>query len=377
MILTILIIISFSSVTAQEETTDDLHHKLIFFYSDTCPHCHKENLFLENIASKYPNLTIEKYEISEPGAVEMLYSLASEHDFKPRGVPVTFIGIDYFIGYDSDKTTGKEIEKAIVTCLTEHVTQCEPTNKNIIDIPFFGQMDAKDISLPIFTIIIGGLDGFNPCAMWVLTFLLSLLLYARSRKKMLLIGSIFVITSGAIYFLFMTAWLNFFLFIGYVDIMRIIIAIIAITAGLINIKELFWFKKGVSLTISDKQKPKLFEKMRKIIHEQSTFIAIIGTIALAIFVNFIELLCTAGLPAVYTNILTLNNLPWLSYYLYLLLYNIVYIIPLFIIVLVFVFTMGRHKFTEKQGKILKLISGILMLLLGLIMLIRPELLNFA
>jgi cytochrome c biogenesis protein CcdA len=159
--------------------------------------------------------------------------------------------------------------------------------------------------------------------------------------------------------------------------MRIIIAIIAITAGLINIKELFWFKKGVSLTISDKQKPKLFEKMRKIIHEQSTAIAIIGTIALAIFVNFIELLCTAGLPAVYTNILTLNNLPWLSYYLYLLLYNIVYIIPLFIIVLVFVFTMGRHKFTEKQGKILKLISGILMLLLGLIMLIRPELLNFA
>ena len=115
----------------------------------------------------------------------------------------------------------------------------------------------------------------------------------------------------------------------------------------------------------------------KIVHEQELPIAIAGTIALAIFVNFIELLCTAGLPAIFTNILTLNDLSWVGYYSYLLLYNIVYTIPLLVIVIVFVMTMGRHKFTEKQGKLLKLISGLLMLTLGLIMLINPTLLSFS
>jgi cytochrome c biogenesis protein CcdA len=157
---------------------------------------------------------------------------------------------------------------------------------------------------------------------------------------------------------------------------RVLVAIIAITAGLINIKDLFWFKKGVSLSIDDKHKPKLYEKMRRIVHERETSIAIAGTITLAVFVNFIELLCTAGLPAIYTNILTLNKLHWLQYYLYLILYNVIYVVPLMIIVGVFVLTMGRHKFTESQGKILKLISGLLMLALGIIMLIKPELLSF-
>jgi cytochrome c biogenesis protein CcdA len=194
---------------------------------------------------------------------------------------------------------------------------------------------------------------------------------------MILIGGIFVITSAVIYFLFMTAWLNFFLFIGFVPAFRVLISIIAIAAGLINLKEIFWFKKGVSLTIDEKHKPKLFEKVRKIVHEQETFWAVIGTIALAVFVNFIELLCTAGLPALYTNILTMNKLPWIKYYLYLILYNIIYVVPLLIIVMFFSLTMGRHKFTEKQAKLLKLVSGLLMLLLGLIMLIKPELLSFS
>ena len=380
----LVIILLFSTiVTAQENTiiqdieNNSHEHKLTFFYSDTCPHCHEESLFLEKIQEKYAILKIESYEVSEPGAVEKLMAMAEEHGFKPRGVPVTFVDGDYFIGYDSDETTGKQIEQAIVKCLGEDIALCEPTNKDIINIPLIGEINSKDISLPLFTIIIGGLDGFNPCAMWVLTFLLSLLIYAKSRRKMLLIGGIFVITSGAIYFLFMTAWLNFFLFIGYVTSIRIIIALVALTAGIINLKELFWFKKGPSLTISDKHKPKLFKSMRKIVQEQELSIAIAGTITLAIFVNFIELLCTAGLPAIFTNILTLNNLPTISYYLYLLLYNLIYIIPLLIIVIVFVLTMGKHKFTEKQGKLLKLISGLLMLTLGLIMLINPTLLSFA
>jgi cytochrome c biogenesis protein CcdA len=297
-------------------------------------------------------------------------------------VPILFVEDDYFIGFDGPEGTGQQILKAITKCLEKQqntTVVCEQADKGTIKLPFgLGELDSSEISLPLFTLIIGGLDGFNPCAMWVLTFLLSLLIYSKSRKKMMLIGGIFVLTSGLIYFVFMTAWFNiFFLSIGKFDLLiRSIIAGIAIVAGLINIKELFWFKKGVSLTISDKHKPKLYKKMREIIHERNVAIAIFSTILLAVFVNFIELLCTTILPASYTNILAAQSLPTLGYYAYLALYNIIYVVPLFVIVTVFVLTMGRHKFTEKQGKLLKLISGLLMLTLGLIMLIRPELLNF-
>ncbi len=370
----VLLVLLIFSCLAQEN--EEVEHKLVLFYSDTCPHCHAEIRFLESIKAKYPDFTIETYEISQPGSVEKMMDMAKKYNFKPTGVPLTFVNGEYFIGYHTDDTTGKEIEEAMQECLAKNQQICESSDKKIVELPFIGKVDTDEISLPIFTIIIGGLDGLNPCAMWVLTFLLTLLIYARSRKKMLLIGSIFVATSAIIYFLFMSAWLNFFLFIGYTDIMRIIIAFIALIFGLINIKELFFFKKGVSLTINDKYKPKIFEKMRKIVNEKELSIAIAGTIMFAIFVNFIELLCTAGLPAIYTNILTLNNLSGIEYYSYLVLYNLVYVIPLIIIVAVFVITMGKHKFTEKHGKILKLVSGILMLALGLIMLIRPELLSF-
>lgn len=244
----------------------------------------------------------------------------------------------------------------------------------VMTVPFFGEIDPSQINLPLLTVVIGGLDGFNPCAIWVLCFLLTLLLYVRSRTRMLIVGLLFVFTSGFVYFLFMTAWLNLFLLIGYVDIVRIIIGIVAVTAGVVNMKDFFFFKKGVSLTIPESQKPGLVRRMRNLIREEGMIALIVGTIALAFFANLVELLCSAGFPAIYTRILTLNALPSLQYYMYLVAYNIVYVIPLFVIVMIFVFTMGRRKVSEKQGRILKLISGSLMLALGLLLILAPELL---
>jgi cytochrome c biogenesis protein CcdA/thiol-disulfide isomerase/thioredoxin len=244
----------------------------------------------------------------------------------------------------------------------------------LISIPFIGKIDPSEISLPILTIVIGGLDGFNPCAIWVLCFLLTLLIYVRDRKRMLVVGVIFVSTSAFVYFLFMTAWLNFFLLIGYVDIVRIVIGIVAVTAGIVNMKDFFFFKRGISLTIPESKKPGLIKRMRNLIKEESMVPLIIGTITLAFFANLIELLCSAGFPAIYTRILTLNALPSIQYYLYLVAYNIIYVIPLLVIVMVFVITMGRRKLNERQGRILKLISGALMLILGLLLLLKPEIL---
>lgn len=253
-----------------------------------------------------------------------------------------------------------------------------PTTE-VIEIPIIKKqvsLNVSQIGLPLFTLIIGGLDGFNPCAMWVLSFLLTLVIYAKSRIKILLIGGIFVIASGVIYFLFMTAWLNIFMFVGYVKWLRIGVGLVAVVMGLINCKDFFFFKKGISLTIPESAKPKLFKRMRAVINTSAIPGVILGTIVLAVTANLIELLCTAGFPAIYTNILTAQNLSVVQYYFYLVLYNVIYVIPLTVIVGIFAWKMGGRKMTEKQGRILKLAGGLLMLALGLILLIKPQLLMF-
>ncbi len=249
----------------------------------------------------------------------------------------------------------------------------------VIEIPIIKKqvtLNVSQIGLPLFTLIIGGLDGFNPCAMWILSFLLTLVIYAKSRAKILLIGGIFVITSGVIYFLFMAAWLNIFMFVGYVTWLRIAVGLVAVVMGIINCKDFFFFQKGISLTIPESAKPKLYKRMRAVIHTSALPGVILGTVVLAVTANLIELLCTAGFPAIYTNILTAQNLSVVQYYLYLALYNGIYVIPLAVIVGIFAWKMGGRKLTEKEGRILKLVGGLLMLALGIILLISPQLLMF-
>jgi hypothetical protein len=192
---------------------------------------------------------------------------------------------------------------------------------------------------------------------------------------MLLIGGIFIFFSGFIYFLFMVAWLNVFLYLNELQWITLIAGLIAVIVALINIKDFFWFQQGVSLTIPSEAKPDLYQRMRKLVSSTALFPLIISTITLAIIANAYELLCTSGFPMVYTRILTLRELPTSLYYLYLIFYNLVYVIPLLIIVLVFTFTLGTRKLSETEGRGLKLISGLMMLGLGGILLVNPALLT--
>ena len=225
------------------------------------------------------------------------------------------------------------------------------------------------------TVILGGLDSFNPCAFFVLFFLLSLLIHAKSRKRMLLIGGTFVFFSGFIYFVFMAAWLNLFLITGQLRTVTVIAGAIALTVALINIKDFFFFSKGVSLSIPEKAKPKLFERMRNLMKSTSVLSMMAGTVVLALAANAYELLCTAGFPMVFTRVLTLQKLSTAGYYLYLLLYNCIYVLPLASIVVIFTITLGARKLSEWQGRRLKLLSGLMMFFLGLILLVDPALLN--
>ncbi len=358
---------------------------LHLFWGNGCPHCVKEKEHLAVLARKYPGLTVKEYEVwHDKENAEIFRSVMDMARVKSAGVPATIVGNKLFIGFSAQTAAG--IEQAIVLCrrqgcvdtlagMLKGSLEQQEASKPLVDLPLFGAVDPGAMSLPIFTLVIAGLDSFNPCAFFVLLFLLSLLIHARSRARMLLIGGIFVLFSGLIYFVFMAAWLNIFMIIGQLTIITVTAGIIALVVAAINIKDFFLFGRGASLSIPEQAKPRLYERMRGLLRAPTLPAMISGAVVLAIMANAYELLCTAGFPMVYTRVLTLHNLATVQYYAYLALYNAVYVIPLAAIVGVVTATLGARKLTEWQGRKLKLMSGVMMLLLGGVILIEPALLN--
>jgi len=241
-----------------------------------------------------------------------------------------------------------------------------------INLPFVGMVDVKAFSLPVLTVVLAGMDAFNPCAFFVLLFLLSLLVHAKSRTRMAIVGGTFVLFSGLVYFVFMAAWLNVFLIAGELRVITLIAGLLALTVAALNIKDFFWFKEGPSLSIPESAKPGLFKRMRGIVATGNLGPMLASTVLLAIVANSYELLCTAGFPMVYTRVLTLAQLETWQYYAWLAAYNVIYVIPLLAIVIVFVKTMGARKLSESEGRILKLVSGFMMLGFGLLLLVAPQ-----
>ena len=352
---------------------------LYFFWGEGCPHCARAKPFLDRLQHKYPQLEIKSYEVMrQKENVKLLLDMARTCGGEATGVPTFFIGNKMLCGFSAE--TAAEIETTVSERLARLHTEPHPSAGKTpagITLPILGRIDPAAVSLPLFTVFIAGLDSFNPCAFFVLLFLLSLLVHAHSRTKMPLIGSTFVVCSGLVYFLFMAPWLNLFLLVGKLAVITACAGVVALIIALINIKDFFFFKEGVSLTIPEQAKPHLFARMRGLIRAGSLGSMLIGTVVLALAANSYELLCTAGFPLIFTRVLTLRPLSSTSYYLYLAFYNCVYIIPLVVIVAIFVVTLGSRKLSEWQGRVLKLASGVMMLSLGLVLIFKPTLLNDA
>ncbi len=247
----------------------------------------------------------------------------------------------------------------------------------VIKVPLFGELRVSSLGLPVFTFLVGLIDGFNPCAMWVLVFLLSVLVNINDRKKMIAIAGTFVVISGVAYFAFMAAWLNVFQLIGIARPVQIVLGCMAAFIGLVNVKDFFAFKQGLSFSIPESQKPGIYAHVRNIVNAKYLTAAISAAVALAIVVNIVELLCTAGLPALYTQILMMQELPTWANYCYLGLYNVAYMLDDTILLGIVVVTLSRRRLQEREGRWLKLISGIVILALGLTMIFRPSLLQLS
>jgi hypothetical protein len=272
---------------------------------------------------------------------------------------------------DGEATAEFELELPETSGSSADVPQADDN----IEVPVFGRLSATRLGMPLFTLAIGLVDGFNPCAMWILLFMLSILVNLKDRVRILAIAGTFVVVSGLAYFAFMAAWLNIFALIGYLRPIQIGLAVMAILIGSVHVKDFFAFKQGLSLSIPESSKPGIYARVRRIVTAEHLTGAIMGAIALAVLVNIIELLCTAGLPAMYTNILAQQGYSSITRYAYLALYVVAYMFDDGLMVAIVVLTLSKRKLQESQGRWLKLISGAAILLLGIIMLLKPELLH--
>jgi len=383
-LLTLFLIINFApSVLAQNDNPVTLY----FFWGKSCPHCTKEKVFLEKMKQKYPRLTVKDFEISaSPKNIKLLQEVSQKLNTNNANfIPFTIIGNHHITGFLNEQTTGQQIEEAI-QCALENgcpdlvaeltmpvTTQSAPET---LHLPLLGEIKTKSLSLPLLTIIIGILDGFNPCAMWALLFLISLLLGMKDRKRMWLLGIAFIVTSAFVYFLFLAAWLNVFLFLGLIKWVRIIIGLVALTAGGYSLRDYFVNRGGGCKTMKDEKRQRIFERIKKITQKKNFLLAIGGMILLAFAVNLIELICSAGLPAIYTQILSLSPLTRWQYYLYLLLYILFFMIDDLFVFFVAMTTLKAIGIENKYARFSRLIGGSLMLIIGLLLIFKPEVLMF-
>lgn len=384
---------------------------IYFFWGNGCPHCAKQEEYLNVLKKDYSNISIYDFEIYEnSNNILLLQKISQKLDIRVDGVPFTIIGNKQYVGF-SEYSTPKELKNRIEYCLNnkcldsvaeivglenpdsknqEIIKQDDPIVSNNLNeqteqqekyekditFPFIGKINPSSFSLPVLTIIMGGLDGFNPCAMWTLLFLISLLLGMQDKKRMWILGAAFIVVSASVYFLFMAAWLNLILFLGFIIWLRIIIGLIALLGGSYNLKEFFINKNTGCKVTNNEKRQKIFDKIKNITQLHSFWLALGGIIILAFAVNLVELICSAGLPAVYTQILVLSNLTKWQYYLYIALYIFIFMLDDLFIFFTAMITLQITGITTKYTRLSKLVGGLLMLAIGLLLIFKPELLMF-
>jgi hypothetical protein len=308
----------------------------------------------------------------------LLADLVRHHKVAAASVPIFSFGGRLEVGFDRAETTGRRLEAMLEawTCpcpgpIDGIADTASPPPEHTIELPWLGPVDPKALGMPLFTLAVGLIDGFNPCAMWVLLLLLAVLVNLQDRLRMLAVACTFIVVSGVAYLAFMAAWLNVFLWIGYLRPVQVLLGATAVCVGLVHVKDCFAPRSGPSLSIPETAKPGIYDRIRRIVTAANLPAAIASAFVLAVLVNIVELLCTAGLPALYTEILSQLGYGPVARYGYLGLYIVAYMFDDSIMVAVAVATLSRFKLQESGGRWLKLVSGAVILALGLLLLIRP------
>lgn len=374
-----------------------------YYYGEDCPVCAVAGPALDRLAAEHPQVRLERHEVWEDAAGrELLQERAAAYNVDATGVPVILVGERAWIGY-RDGVTDVEIERVLLscqeqacpdpatvdlpdgrsglaavdeTCAEAGSLECAPDEARTIDIPLLGVVDLADRSLLVSTVLIALVDGVNPCSLWVLTVLIALTLNSGSRRRTLVVGVTFITVTAAIYALFIAGLFTVLTVVSFAPWLRALVALVALLFAVVSIKDYFWFRRGLSFTIADQDKPGIYRGMRAILAQGNNLPAVVGaTAVLAAGVSLVEFGCTAGFPVLWTNLLTSQGVGAGTFVLLLLVYMAIYQLDEFLIFGTAVVTLRASRLQETQGRVLKLVGGMLMLALALVMLVRPELMS--
>ena len=340
-----------------------------FFYVPGCSHCEGQRPFNEKLAEKY-HIQIVEHDATTPTGIALLHQMLEERGIEEEPeFPITIFGNQVISGWESEDTTGKAIEEALRQCLAGRCpppTSEEPKHK--INLPLIGEIVLSDYSLPALAVILGLVDGFNPCAMWVLVYLISLVATLRDRKRIWLIVGSFVLASGILYYLFMTVWLNLFLFIGYVKAVTIVIGLVALGGGAWQIRQVIETKGAVVCEVTDEEsRKKTMTKVQEVVSSPLTWGILVGIIALAFTVNAVEFVCSAAVPAVFTQVLSLASLSTFQYYGYILLYVFFFMLDDLVIFGTAAFAL-TSSLGDRYAKYSRPVGATILIILGLLLL---------
>ncbi|MBS3088587.1 hypothetical protein J4402_02290 [Candidatus Pacearchaeota archaeon] len=381
LILTLLVLGAFlltQGIFNSGETGDDL--AVHFYYHPSCHFCELQKPFNEELKLEYPEVKWVYHDITNPTDAALFRNFASEKglDFSQLGTPTTVMGEKYFIGFD-EKNSPEKIRSALEDFSEGIKNNSDITEKEfnpVINLPFLGERDVTKYSLPILAVTLGLIDGFNPCAMWVLIYLISLILTLNDRKKVWIIVGSFVFASGVLYFLFMTAWLNVFLLVGYLRPLTLAVGLFALGIGILDVRTYFKTKGelGCEVTGAEEKKKTIF-KIKKIVASPLSLGVVVGIIGLAFVVNSIEFVCSAAIPAIFAQVLALSNLSGIQYYSYILLYVLFFMLDDLIIFGLAAFAVNSFALGNKYAKYCKFIGGIVLIVLGVLMVFFPRILR--
>jgi hypothetical protein len=388
-ILIVLISTLFFTVNAESDEQIVIH----YFYEETCDNCSVVTGFLNDEYQNDSNIIINKYNISEDQEAENLFlSLIVTFNRDVSSVPYIVVGgkdlqstyeitgelelvIEYYRNNPSYTDIVEKVKNNEVIISSDFLA-IDFSGERTIKLPIIGEVKLADFSLILGAIFIGLIDGFNPCAMWILVFLITLLINMKNRKKMWVLGLAFILTSGLIYYIIMMSWLQIAVKLALIRAFQIIIGILALIMAIFSIRHFYKQMRIESgcVVSNPLEKRKLMVKIRKIINQNNLWLALVGIISVAISVNIIELACSAGLPVVYSTMLAFHELSMFESALYILVYVIFFIFDDLLIFTIAAVSFRVTGISNKYAKYSNLIGGIIMIGLGILLLFFPEIL---
>ena len=380
-----------SGAQAQEAGSEAETVRMFVFWGIGCPHCDEQKPFLRELEERYPELEIREFEVFRTNAHHQLFiALSVAHGIEPGSVPTTFIGGRAWVGdgpqirREMERTIrdeiaalqGTEVETAPGYAGPEARVIADRSNDNQIDIPLIGTVDLGVQPLVVTTMLIAFIDGLNPCSLWVLTLLLGLVIHSGSRGRIALVGITFLTTTALIYGAFIAGVFSVLSYVLYLTWVQWVVAAFALTFGLVNIKDYFWFKTGPSFTIAESHKPGIYQGIRKLLNPQLTgFALFFATIVMASGIALVELPCTAGFPVIWSGIVADRGVAGMTFLMLLGIYLLIYLLIELVVFFAALITLRMGKFQERHGRNLKLVGGMIMVALALVLVLDPDLMN--